>query len=922
MSQHNKPKSARPAGAALAAKASASQNPESVPPLLWAIMGLTMACLLSIMLAMTSMTYNLDDIKVPLLFGFGPMLMLLASGLIYLGQGPLPPKTAAWGLLGFGVVMILSTLASDYKSLGWYQIMFIWSVAGFFFAALCIGANYASARIFFRFIVLLTLLLNLIGFFFYDLTGSPDHRSGVAWLFRFIYGAHQPADITGLYNLLYTLLNADNDLQSTILNRDFYAGLSVMFLPFCLALAIDPLGGPRANLWRGIGMAATLLDALTVFFCKSKGEWIFVVVSMAFFAVMFFRVGVMADFRRRHVLAWVGGLLGLILLIMWLQSPTLGSQLKWLPSSFKSRSIMWVGAWEIWKEYPILGSGPGGFRIYFPEFRAPDYYNHGINNVTTYSHNLFLDILCEEGALGLICYLLFIGTMLFLATRYALRHENPRLRLWLTAGAAALIGIYGSNLSSPNARWVIGATPLWTIMGFVTGIICQARGWQAELNPLTHETPAGLAVRGPQRWTAATMAAVGAILICFTVPTGVNYFRGAQQYAEGLQYMEWAQRQYESAQGDPAPLTAHFDEAARFFESALKLDPANSSAYYKVGSVYTSLYQLNADISQNLQQQGNPDSAEHHYQLAIANLNKAKEKYEKLMTIDPDYSEIHYNMGIVYEAYADYLRAAVSQPGVPPTEKAGSEKLAAEYEQKAVKHLTRIGQLSAKPEVYKLRGRYLIKLKQMEQARDIFRDGSKAYPDNNELAVYYFQTAYKVADYAGACAALYRLWEKAPADEQVLDQLYALASEHKQVDYLEKIAQRLEAINPIHPRLYEAQMALARQREQKSDVVSALRRYIQCGGQDLELYQIGAEAAQHLGRPEEAREIYQLILKVDRDGRTTYSTEAQKRLAGPVAAAPAPQPAGAAGASSDSLTSQSKIQSNKAGAPAPSPSAG
>src|SRR5690606_8187268 len=131
------------------------------------------------------------------------------------------PWLVAVGLTGYGVVTVISTLASEFQWIGRYYILFFWSVLGFFLTAMCVGSWRRSAEVFVRYLAIQLLTVNLIGFFMFDFTGSG---SGVDWLCAKVFPSGSSADgSVQVYRLLNTLSNADGNMQATILNRDFYA---------------------------------------------------------------------------------------------------------------------------------------------------------------------------------------------------------------------------------------------------------------------------------------------------------------------------------------------------------------------------------------------------------------------------------------------------------------------------------------------------------------------------------------------------------------------------------------------------------------------------------------------------------------------------------------------------------------------------
>ena len=77
--------------------------------------------------------------------------------------------------------------------------------------------------------------------------------------------------------------------------------------------------------------------------------------------------------------------------------------------SSEIRKIVWKGAVEIWKNYPVLGTGPETFAYAYYQFRPQE---HNLVSEWDFlynkAHNEYLNILSTSGALGILVYLTFI----------------------------------------------------------------------------------------------------------------------------------------------------------------------------------------------------------------------------------------------------------------------------------------------------------------------------------------------------------------------------------------------------------------------------------------------------------------------------------------------------------------------------------
>lgn len=73
------------------------------------------------------------------------------------------------------------------------------------------------------------------------------------------------------------------------------------------------------------------------------------------------------------------------------------------------RKYVWLGAFEVFKNYPIIGSGTDTFAYTFPRFKPTE---HNLtsewNFIYNRAHNEYLNILANNGIVGLIAYMILI----------------------------------------------------------------------------------------------------------------------------------------------------------------------------------------------------------------------------------------------------------------------------------------------------------------------------------------------------------------------------------------------------------------------------------------------------------------------------------------------------------------------------------
>jgi O-antigen ligase len=126
--------------------------------------------------------------------------------------------------------------------------------------------------------------------------------------------------------------------------------------------------------------------------------------------------------------------------------------------------IYWSGI-QMWRDYPILGAGPGGVKRLYERYGAPE----RLEQRTTHLHNTPLQILVERGPLALAGWI-WLWVAFYLQTLHVLRRLPPARAQdrSLVAGAlAAITGFLVAGLSEYNfgdsevvmVAWSIAALP-------------------------------------------------------------------------------------------------------------------------------------------------------------------------------------------------------------------------------------------------------------------------------------------------------------------------------------------------------------------------------------------------------------------------------------------------------------------------------
>jgi hypothetical protein len=105
------------------------------------------------------------------------------------------------------------------------------------------------------------------------------------------------------------------------------------------------------------------------------------------------------------------------------------SKLQTVKSADSSRFVIWVDALRVWSKQPVLGVGPGNFWVYDQVFtNLPRALRNCNATGLCVAHNGYLQILGEEGPLGLLLFLAFPIVIIVLAALLYRRALVPRKR--------------------------------------------------------------------------------------------------------------------------------------------------------------------------------------------------------------------------------------------------------------------------------------------------------------------------------------------------------------------------------------------------------------------------------------------------------------------------------------------------------------
>jgi O-antigen ligase len=202
------------------------------------------------------------------------------------------------------------------------------------------------------------------------------------------------------------------------------AALLLLLLPPMAALALRPGGGAVQRTLCAY-LAGVYLFGLVL--TASRGAWIALVLTLFAWPLL---IGRRPWRSRLGRLAMVGLVLVGVNVAVFLAFPTLRIRFEAMvqEAGERTRPIMWRGAWEIFRENPLWGSGAGSYNMAFEKHRPAHFQMD-----SQWTHNDYLNTLSDYGAVG---FGLFFGACVWVIMR-CWRHpcsRSPPATVWRDPG--------------------------------------------------------------------------------------------------------------------------------------------------------------------------------------------------------------------------------------------------------------------------------------------------------------------------------------------------------------------------------------------------------------------------------------------------------------------------------------------------------
>lgn len=320
----------------------------------------------------------------------------------------------------------------------------------------------------------------------------------------------------------------------TMGNPDFAGGLLGITLPFGVRGAVSRRG------WAYGAATAVIVAGLVA--TRSRGGLLAAAVGVAVLAV--------AERDRIPRRAWLGAgaVVGIVVAVVAVR-PSLIERTELLRTeSVEARGRQWAGAWEVFLDAPVLGTGPDTFEFAFPAHRSREDGRALGLQIADKPHNVLLEKATDTGVLGLASYLAVMAI--------AFRRARRQAAVFVAGLAAYLAQSFVS----------IDVVPLALL------------GWVMIASIVAAGAPGSAKSRRRAPAPVARLAVVAAVVVLGAVAVRADIAAGQGDWATAMAWNP-AQPSYRFGAGVDAERVRRLDEAVRRYDDVLAMQPRSVHAW-------------------------------------------------------------------------------------------------------------------------------------------------------------------------------------------------------------------------------------------------------------------------------------------------------------------------------------------------------
>jgi hypothetical protein len=187
-----------------------------------------------------------------------------------------------------------------------------------------------------------------------------------------------------------------------------------------------------------------------LYWSGSKAAWVWMVLIGA---IAFAHFPVSMAWKRALVYGLlVAGLAGFA--IQYANSVSRGK------TSMVARVVYWKGAWQIFRQHPLLGTGPGTFGVEFEQIKPKE------AEMARLTHNDYLEQASDSGIFGCLTFFALIALSIFHLYRYRFM-QNQAFHTFRFAVCLGLLGLFAHETMEFHLYYPALAWPAFFLLGWL-----------------------------------------------------------------------------------------------------------------------------------------------------------------------------------------------------------------------------------------------------------------------------------------------------------------------------------------------------------------------------------------------------------------------------------------------------------------------
>lgn len=417
---------------------------------------------------------------------------------------------------------------------------------------------------------------------------------------------------------------------STFGNPVFISSFLVIMIPLSIVLFISS----KSNYSKFLYISLTVTMILALFATMARSSWLGLFASVTFIVFVF----------KEKIFAykkWFWGAVLVLFLSMLIPSrwqnetkpfgfyvidraTSIFTLEKSGPAAYQ-RFLIWLSAWDISKQNPVIGAGWGLFEMLFP-FYQQRYLIHPNLTQRTHAnnaHNVFLENLSQTGIIGLGIFLWLIFCIVKFSFHQIKNIKNDFQRVVAVGIFAGVIGMLVDNIINVTLYFVIPGFFFWMNLGILAGL------GTSEKKVVQH------------KFVSKTIFIIFISISILLIKMYISIFYAEKNYFTGFKL---AKRQ-----------NTPIEQAIPYLEKAHKLHRLEVNNNYELANGY-------ARMSAQFRYAGAPVHADEYQKKAIW-------AYKEAIAANPGYDEIYFNMATIHTqrkefdiAEENYKRAVFINP--------------------------------------------------------------------------------------------------------------------------------------------------------------------------------------------------------------------------------------------------------------------